>query len=140
MEKVICYTKGEARGNPGPAGVGVYIVDATGLVLKEHHEAIGNSSADFAEYYAVMVALQTLQTVYGATSTTMAFEIRLENEVVKQQLNAESPITNPGLVPMFIEIHNMSVANFPNLAFTLITPAENVEATHLVHEALTDSK
>jgi ribonuclease HI len=140
MEKVICYTKGEARGNPGPAGIGVYIVDKAGVVQKEVSQTIGNSTADFAEYYAVMTCLQTLQTLYGEQSTTMQFELRLENEVVQQQLNNELPITHPGLVPMFIEIHNMRVTSFPNLSCTRIKETENTHATRLVHEALGDQK
>ena len=136
METVIAYTDGGARGNPGPAAVGVYITDADGEVLKEVKETIGNSTNNFAEYQGVLTALQALKELYGKKSKEMAFEIRLDSELVKKQLNHEYQIKEPGLVPMFIEIHNMRVANFPNLTLTHVPREKNTEADRLVNEAL----
>lgn len=136
METIICYTYGGARGNPGPAAIGVYIVDAGGNLVHELGQSIGNSTNNFAEYHAVMVGLQTLKQLYGKATETMQFEIRLDSELVKKQLNAEYQIKEPGLVPMFIEIHNLRVANFPHLKLTHIPRAQNKEADRLVNEAL----
>ena len=61
MEKVITYTSGKALGNPGAAGVGVYITSADGAVVQEVKKAIGNADTNFAAYYAVMLALNTLK-------------------------------------------------------------------------------
>ena len=61
MEKIIAYTDGGSRGNPGPAAIGVQIVDESGVVVKEVSESIGNSTNNFAEYQGVMVALQNLK-------------------------------------------------------------------------------
>lgn len=136
MEKIIAYTDGGARGNPGPAAVGVYITDEIGQMIAETKEAIGNSTNNFAEYYGVMVALQTLKHRYGKETKNMHFELRLDSELVKKQLNSEYQIKEPGLVPMFIEIHNMRVASFPNLTLTHVPREQNKEADRLVNEAL----
>jgi ribonuclease HI len=136
MEKIICYTDGGARGNPGPAGIGVYITTNDGRLLQEVKQTIGNATNNFAEYNAVMVALQSLKQLYGKDTKQMQFEIRLDSELVKKQLNAEYQIKEPGLVPMFIEIHNLRVANFPNIIFTHIPRAQNKEADRLANEAL----
>ncbi len=136
MEKIICYTDGGARGNPGPAAVGVYIEDEAGKMLKEVKQTIGNSTNNFAEYQGVLTGLQTLKELFGKQSKDMAFEIRMDSELVKKQLNAEYQIKEPGLVPMFIEIHNMRVANFPNLTLTHVPREKNKEADRLVNEAL----
>ncbi len=136
METIICYVGGEARGNPGAAAIGVLVVDGGGVVITEIGKSIGNANGNFAEYYAVMVGLQTLQTLYGELTHDMHFELRLSNESVKRQLAAQATINEPGLVPMFIEIHNMRVESFPNLALTLVTPEENKEVQQLVNEAL----
>lgn len=136
MEKIICYTDGGARGNPGPSAVGVHIVTESGAVVKEVKQAIGNATNNFAEYNAVMVGLQTLKQIYGKATKTMQFEIRLDSELVKKQLNGEYQIKEPGLVPMFIEIHNLRVANFPHLILTHVPRAQNKEADRLVNEAL----
>ena len=136
MKTIIVHTDGGARGNPGPAAVGVYIADADGTVVKEVKETIGNSTNNFAEYHAVMLALQTLKQLYGKQTKELQFEIKLDSELVKKQLSAEYQIKEPGLVPMFIEIHNMRVAHFPHLTLTHVPRAENKEADRLVNEAL----
>ena len=136
MEKVICYTDGGARGNPGPAGIGVYVTDASGKVITQAKQKIGNSTNNFAEYNAVMLGLQTLKAKYGAKTKTIDFELRLDSELVKKQLNGEYQIKEPGLVPMFIEIHNLRVSSFPHLKLTHIPRAQNKEADRLVNEAL----
>lgn len=136
MNKVICYTDGGARGNPGPAAIGVYITDEAGTVLKEVGQTIGNSTNNYAEYHAVMVGLETLKQVLGEDTKATDVEIRLDSELVKKQLNGEYQINEPGLVPLFIVIHNLRVASFPNITFTLISSEQNQEADRLVNEAL----
>lgn len=136
MKKVICFTSGKASGNPGPAAIGVYITDDSGAVIKEIKQSIGNSNSNFAEYNAVMLALQTLIAIFGQETLDMNFEICLDSELVKKQLNSETKINEPGQVPMFIEIHNMRVEFFPDLTFKHIIFAQNKEANRLVNEAL----
>lgn len=136
MKKIIAYTDGGARGNPGPAAIGVYIIDQEGKVLKEVSQSLGNATNNFAEYNGVMVALQTLKAMYGKNTKDMDFEIRLDSELVKKQLNGEYQIKEPGLVPYFIEIHNMRVSSFPNLTLTHVPREKNKEADRLVNEAL----
>ncbi len=135
METVIAFTDGVARGNLGPSGVGVYVTK-DGQMVKEVKQAIGNATNNFAEYYAVMLALQTLKQIYGESTTTTQFEIRLTSELVKKQLSGEYQIKEPGLVPMFIEIHNLQVTNFPNIFFTNIPREKNIVADRLANEAM----
>lgn len=130
------FTDGGARGNPGPAGIGVQVTDAEGKVLAEVSESIGNSTNNFAEYQAVMVGLQTLKQKFGKRTKEMEIEIKLDSELVKKQLNGEYQIKEPGLVPMFIEIHNLRVANFPHLTLTHIPREQNKEADRLANEAM----
>ena len=136
MEPIIAYTDGGARGNPGPAAAGVFITNSAGEKIREVKESLGNGTNNFAEYYGVMLALQTLKQIYGKKTKEMAFEIRLDSELVKKQLNNEYQIKEPGLVPMFIEIHNLRVSGFPNLTLTHVRRELNKEADRLVNEAL----
>ena len=136
MEKIIAYTDGGARGNPGPAAVGVYVIDESDQVIKEISEKIGNSTNNYAEYHGVLRALQTLKDLYGKKTKEMSFELRMDSELVKKQLNHEYQVKEPGLVPLFMEIHNLRVANFPNLVLTHVKRALNKEADRLVNEAL----
>jgi ribonuclease HI len=136
METIIAYTDGGARGNPGPAAIGVYVTNTHGEMLLAHKATIGNSTNNFAEYQAVMIALELLKERFGKRTKDMQFEIRLDSELVKKQLNAEYQIKEPGLVPHFITIHNLRVAHFPHLILTHIPRAQNKEADRLVNEAL----
>lgn len=136
METIIVYTDGGARGNPGPAAIGVVVQDASGTVLKEVSETIGNATNNFAEYAAVARALEALKQHFGKKTKDMEFEIRLDSELVKKQLNSEYQIKEPGLVPMFIEIHNARVASFPHLTLTHVPREKNKAADALVNRAL----
>lgn len=136
MEKIVAYTDGGARGNPGPAAIGVHVVDEAGTVLKEVSETIGNSTNNFAEYQGVLRGLQTLKDLFGKQTKEMEFELRMDSELVKKQLNHEYQVKEPGLVPLFIEIHNLRVANFPHLTLTHVKREKNKEADRLVNEAL----
>ena len=138
METIIAYTDGGARGNPGPAAIGVHVVDESGAVITEVSETIGNSTNNFAEYYGVLRALQILKDRYGKQTKEMQFELRMDSELVKKQLNHEYQVKEPGLVPMFMEIHNLRVANFPRLTLTHVKREQNKEADRLVNEALDD--
>ncbi len=140
METIIAYTDGGARGNPGPAGIGIQIQDSQGKVLKEVSKFLGNATNNFAEYNGVLIALQTLKAMFGRSTKDMHVEIRLDSELVKKQLNAEYQIKEPGLVPYFIEIHNLRVSNFPHITFTHIPREKNKEADRLANEAMDSAR
>ncbi len=136
MEKIICYTDGGARDNPGPAAAGVYITNQSGDLIKEVKQVLGGGTNNFAEYMGVVLALRTLKELYGKKTKTMVFELRLDSELVVKQLNREYQIKEASLVPYFIEIHNLRIANFPELTLTHVKRSDNKEADRLVNEAL----
>jgi hypothetical protein len=136
MNNIVCSVGSEARGNPGLAAIAVLVSEVEGVVVSEVAKTIGNASEHFAEYFAVMTGLQTLLNLYGDETENMSFELRLANEFVAKQLNSESQINDPGLVPMFIEVHNMRVVSFPQLTITLVAPVENSAVGTLVTQVL----
>jgi ribonuclease HI len=136
MKKITIYTDGGARGNPGPAAVGVQIIDETGNVIKEVSQKIGNATNNIAEYAAVAMGLQATKEQFGSSTKDMEVELKLDSELVQKQLSAEYQIKEPGLVPYFMEIHNLRVTNFPNLLLTHVPREQNKEADRLVNEAL----
>lgn len=136
MEKIICYTDGGARGNPGPAGAGGVIETAEGTILKEVSLYLGNATNNFAEYTAVALVLKTLKSMFGKKTRTLDIEIRMDSELVQKQLSGEYQIKEPSLIPPFIEIHNMRVKDFPHLSFVHIGREDNKEADRLANEAM----
>ena len=136
MEKVICYTDGGARGNPGPAGAGAVVQDEAGTVQKEISEFLGNGTNNFAEYAAVILALKTLKKMYGKEVVHLDVEVRMDSELVQKQLSYVYQIKEPSLVPQFIEVHNMRVKDFPHISFVHVPREKNKEADRLANEAM----
>lgn len=136
METITIFTCGGSRGNPGPAAVGVLILNAEGAVLMEVSETIGNATNDYAEYFAVIRALQVCQEHFGKKTNKLHFEIKLNSELVKKQLGSEAQIKDISLIGHFIEIHNLRVASFPNLTLTQVPRKQNKKADRLVNKAL----
>ncbi len=79
--RLTTYSDGGARGNPGPAAIGVVICDAKGRVLKEHSDLIGRATNNVAEYCGLLGAL-ALAHLLGASEVD-AF---LDSEVVCRQM------------------------------------------------------
>ncbi len=52
------FIDGAARGNPGPAGAGVYVSAEDHLPAEEHFEALGHQTNNVAEYRALLLALR----------------------------------------------------------------------------------
>ena len=55
---ITAYVDGGARGNPGPAGYGAYIVDEDGTVLAELFAPLGRATNNVAEYNGLLAALR----------------------------------------------------------------------------------
>ena len=58
MKKGIVFSDGGARGNPGPAAIGVLVCNDKGEALQKHHEVIGETTNNVAEYRAVLKGLE----------------------------------------------------------------------------------
>jgi probable phosphoglycerate mutase len=54
---ITAYIDGGSRGNPGPAGYGVHIVEDDGSVVEELHESVGTATNNVAEYRGLLAAL-----------------------------------------------------------------------------------
>jgi ribonuclease HI len=133
---VICYTDGGARGNPGPAGAGAYVTKGNGDVVDEVSLFLGNGTNNFAEYAAVVLALQTVKRHYGVRTKSLHIEIRMDSELIQRQLSGKYQIKEPSLIPQFIEIHNMRVKDFPHVKFVHVRREQNKEADRLANEAM----
>lgn len=136
MEKVICYTDGGARGNPGPAGAGALVLDGEGNTIEEVSEFLGNATNNYAEYAAVVLGLKTIKKHLGKKTMETEVVMKMDSELVARQLLHEYQIKEPSLVPQFIEIHNMRVKDFPHVRFMHVAREKNTEADRLANEAM----
>ncbi|MFT5037372.1 MAG: ribonuclease HI [Candidatus Azotimanducaceae bacterium] len=118
MEKITVSTRSTARESSGPASIEIDILDGKGAVIFEVSESIGNATNEYAAYFAVVRALQVLDEQFGEKTTNIDVEVKMDSEIVMKQLTGERPIKEPGIVPLFIEVHNLRVVHFPNLTVT----------------------
>ena len=136
-QKIIVYTDGGARGNPGPAGAGVYIVGVDGKPLRSVAEFLGRQTNNWAEYQAVILALEALKKLFGKTRLgELDIELKLDSELIARQLRGEYQIKEPTLFPQFIKVHNLRVSDVPNLTITHVPRAQNKDADRLANEAM----
>lgn len=137
MKKIIIYTDGGSRGNPGPAAAGVMFCNEKGQSIKECSEYLGDKlTNNEAEYKAVIFALKKFKAVFGKKlAKNSEVEIRSDSELLVKQLNAEYKILNENIQPLFLEIWNLKF-DFKKLKFKQIPRDKNKEADRLANEAL----
>ncbi len=136
MDTLIAYTSGNALGEPGTAAAAVVLTDSKGAVVTEVIEPLGNGTTHFAAYYGVLLALQLFQKDYTNKDKKPAFTICLDNSFVYEQLAGKRPMKEPGLVPLFIEIHNVRIEHCPDLSYEAVSTSENQKAIELVTQQL----
>ena len=131
IEKLIVYTDGGARGNPGPAALGVVIQDAKGNTIKKFGERLGIKTNNEAEYSAIIAALQKVKALYGKEKTKkMAIDMRMDSE-----LNGVYKIEEERLFPLFIKVWNLKM-DFGKISFSHVPRAQNKHADQMVNDAL----
>jgi ribonuclease HI len=129
-KKLIIYTDGGARGNPGPAGIGVYILDEERKVVKTAKEFIGHATNNQAEYRAVLLALEKAKELEADF-----LDFYLDSELVVKQLNREYRVKDQDLASLFVKIYNLTLG-FKKVIFSHVRREQNKEADKLVNEAI----
>ncbi|MFH1347951.1 MAG: ribonuclease HI family protein [Candidatus Margulisiibacteriota bacterium] len=89
------FTDGAARGNPGPAGIGIVIRNDE-KVLLEVSDYIGKATNNVAEYMAFIRGLEEALDI-GEKN----IEVFSDSELLVKQINGEYRVKNEGLVPLF---------------------------------------
>ena len=136
FEKLIVYTDGGSRGNPGPAAIGVVLKNSEEKNIKSYSETIGKTTNNEAEYKAVILALKKIKALFGKKKIkNMEIEIRLDSELVAKQLKGEYKTEEESLHPLFMKIWNLKT-DFGKLNFKNVPREQNREADGLVNEAL----
>ncbi|MDD3614491.1 MAG: ribonuclease HI family protein [Candidatus Pacebacteria bacterium] len=134
-KKIIAYTDGGSRGNPGPAAIGV-VIEGIGNEPKQYNEFIGEATNNEAEYQAVIFALKKIRQLAGREILKqIQVEIRLDSELVAKQLNGEYKIEEEKLQPLFMTVWNLKF-DFGNLSFKHVPREKNRLADRLVNMCL----
>lgn len=134
--KLITYTDGGSRGNPGPSAIGAVIASEKGEMLKEYGEKIENGTNNEAEYKAIIFALKKIKALYSKEKTKqIEVEMRMDSELAFKQLSGEYKIESENIKPLFIDIWNLKL-DFKNITFKHVYREQNKRADFLLNEAL----
>ena len=132
---VLIYTDGGARGNPGPAGAGVVIVDGTKKIELKKYLGDGKTN-NWAEYEALALALQEAK---KRSLGGRDIEVRMDSELIVRQMQGKYQVKEETLWPQYMKVHNLIVANFPSIHFHHIPREQNKEADALVNKAIDEA-
>jgi len=111
IKKVLTYTDGASRGNPGHAGIGILIFDENDRKLFQDHQYIGECTNNEAEYRALLVALDRAYEI-----TQDEAECYLDSELVVRQLNGQYSLKSEKMAKFHEEVMQR-VAKFSSVKF-----------------------
>ncbi len=129
-DKLIIYTDGGSRGNPGNAGIGAVLYDVDKNIVKEISEFIGYATNNQAEWTAVIRAIEEAKKI-GANE----LDFFLDSELVVKQLKREYKVKNKNLQLFFVKAYNL-ILDFKKVTFTHVPREQNKEADKLANNAM----
>ena len=134
QDYLVAHIDGGARGNPGPAGYGVVIEDHAGRRVDEFYEFLGTQTNNFAEYSALLAALE-----YALRNGYRSLRVLSDSELLVKQMNGEYKVRSAPLQ----ELHRRCKAltrEFDWFSIRHIPRAENAEADHLANVAMDQAR
>jgi len=131
--RLLIHTDGAARGNPGPAGAGAVLRDASsGEVVAEIAEPLGRATNNVAEWTAVRLALCEARRL-GATHV----DVRMDSELVARQISGIYRVKHPDLKPIHAEVMEL-LRSFEGYTVGHVPRALNTDADRLSNVAIDD--
>ena len=131
--KLIIYTDGASRGNPGPASYGFVVEDDKGNILHKEGRVIGITTNNVAEYTAVYEALNFVKN--SLSFKYYSISLRADSKLVAEQLSGNFKIKSKHLMPIIQKIQILAFELGP-ITYGYIPRAENKMADELANQAL----
>lgn len=130
QKKLVINTDGGARGNPGPAGIGVVIKSESGDMVYQYGGFIGVATNNVAEYKALIKALEEARHL-GAGEV----RIQMDSELIVKQMQGVYKIKEPTLKGLAQEVFGL-LNNFSKFSFHHVRREFNKEADAMVNQAI----
>ncbi|HSS32434.1 MAG TPA: ribonuclease HI family protein [Solirubrobacterales bacterium] len=130
MAKLTVNVDGGARGNPGPAAIGVVVRDAGDQVVAEVGETIGRATNNVAEYKALLRGIE-LAGEHGAD----ALELIGDSELVVRQVEGRYKVKDATMKELHAEVKR-ALAGFDGWSIRHVRREQNADADRLVNAAL----
>ncbi len=138
MEKIIIFTDGASRGNPGPAALGAVICNEKEEVIKKYFQAIGRATNNEAEYQAVIFALKKIKLLFGKNKAKkLSVLVKSDSELLVSQLIGKYKIKEENIKNLFIQVWNLKT-ELGKVDFQSIPREQNKGADGLANQALNE--
>lgn len=129
-EKVVVYSDGASRGNPGPASAGWVICDLDGNIIARDGTCLGRQTNNVAEYEAAIRGLRHALSL-GASMVLL----RADSELMIKQLRGDYQVRNANILPLFATIQEL-IKQFKRFGAEHIPREHNREADQEANAAL----
>lgn len=127
---ITAYTDGGARGNPGPAGYGVHILDADGNTLAELVGPLGTATNNVAEYSGLIAGLQ-----WAVDHGHQQVRVRMDSELVIKQMRGEYKVKHAAMQVLHAEAKGL-VAKLDRVTLEHVRREQNKVADRLSNQAM----
>ena len=134
--KIITYTDGGSRGNPGPAASGVYIGTEDGEELTTFGTYLGIQTNNFAEYTAIIEALSWILSNREKLEEISAIECRMDSQLACRQLSGIYKVKHPQIRPLFEKVQRLQQELGVRFSFVHVPREQNTIADWQVNAAL----
>lgn len=131
--KLVIYTDGASRGNPGLSSYGFSIKDVRGKVIYEEGKYIGIKTNNFAEYSAVLSALGWAGK--HLKKEEIEIDFLMDSKLVVEQLSGRFKIKSRNLIPLINQIRQLEL-QFNRISYRHIPRESNKIADALANKAL----
>ena len=124
------YTDGGSRGNPGPSGIGYYIIGTDGKEIKRGGEFLGFSSSRLAEYYGLKEGLEQ-----AIELGLKRVHFKSDSLMMVNQMNGIYKVKNQDLLQVHADVLKL-LENLEAYSFTHVPRGQNVEADAEVNKVI----
>ena len=128
--ELLIHIDGGSRGNPGPAGFGVFAQDPQGEVVAEHFGFIGTATNNVAEYEALVHAF-----ALARARRARRIEIRSDSELVVKQMNGLYKVKHPDMIVLWRKASTLR-RGFEDAVIVHVRREQNKEADALANRAM----
>lgn len=127
---ITAFCDGGSRGNPGPAGYGVFIQGPGGETLAELSEFLGRATNNVAEYRGLLAALE-----YALKSGHSRLRVVADSELLVKQVQGRYKVNSPDLRPLFEEAKRR-IARLDAFRIEHVLRGKNKQADRLANLAM----
>lgn len=130
MKTLRLFTDGGARGNPGPAGLGMVIEDDQGMRLWGGYRFVGTATNNRAEYLALIEGLR-----HAAEWRPDRLEVYMDSRLVVEQVAGRYRVKNEDLQPLHRQVQQL-LRGFPEVSVSYVPREKNRGADALANRAM----